>query len=106
MSKSDFDKPLKSNKITCKNIKKLLLIKQKIRIHCLLDYSYFKEKYQSIATDYANQKAIAKLNLTGNCHPPDYNNLKILSWVSSLIGNNNIRSAILEIKTLDVKSFK
>ena len=57
--KNYFDQPVKSNKITYKNIRKIATGQgDDYTIGCLLDYPYFKENYKMIAIDLSKQQAL------------------------------------------------
>ena len=50
--KSFFDQPIKSDKITCENIRKIATGQgDDYTTGCLLDYAYFKNYYKMIAID-------------------------------------------------------
>ena len=57
--KNYFDQPVKSNKITYKNIRKIATGQgDDYAIGCLLDYPYFKENFKMIAIDLSKQQAL------------------------------------------------
>ena len=68
-----FDQPVKSDKVTYKNIRKIATGQgDDYTTGCLLDYTYFK-KYKMIAVDLSKQqaldadpKAIKQINFTAN----------------------------------------
>ena len=72
--KNYFDQPVKSNKITYKNIRKIATGQgDDYTIRCLLDYPYFKENYKMIAIDLSKQQALGadpkasqQINFTAN----------------------------------------
>ena len=69
-----FDQPVKNNKVTYKNIRKITTGQGHGYITgCLLDYMYFKSYYKMIAVDLSKQqaldadpKAIQPINFTAN----------------------------------------
>ena len=69
-----FDQPIKSNKITYDNIRKIATGQgDDYTTGCLLDYSYFKDTYKMIAVDLSKQqaldadpRAIQQINFTAN----------------------------------------
>ena len=69
-----FDQPIKNNKITYDNIRKIATSKgDDYTTGCLLDYSYFKDTYKMIAVDLSKQqaldadpRAIRQINFTAN----------------------------------------
>ena len=69
-----FDQPIKNNKITYDNIRKIVTGQgDDYTTHCLLDYPYFKDTYRIIAVDLSKQKAldadpraIQQINFTEN----------------------------------------
>ena len=74
MEKTFFDKPVKDNKITCENIRKITTDQgDDYTTGCLLDYAYFRDIYKMIAIDLSKQealdadpKAIQQINITEN----------------------------------------
>ena len=73
MEKNVFDQPVKNNKVTYENIRKIATGQgDDYTTGCLLDYTYFK-KYKMIAIDLSKQqaldadpKAIQQINFTAN----------------------------------------
>ena len=69
-----FDQPIKNNKITYENIRKITTGQgDDYTSCCLLDYPYFKESYEMIAVDLSKQqaldadpRAIQQINFTAN----------------------------------------
>ena len=69
-----FDQPIKDNKITYENIRKIVTGQgDDYTTGCLLDYSYFKDTYKMIAVDLSKQQAldadprsIQQINFTAN----------------------------------------
>ena len=69
-----FDKPIKNNKVTYENIRKIATGQgDNYTAGCLLDYSYFMDTYKMIAVDLSKQKAldadpkaIQQINFTEN----------------------------------------
>ena len=69
-----FDQPIKNNKITYENIRKIVAGQGDDYITgCLLDYPYFMDTYNTIAVDLhkqqaldADPRAIQQINLTAN----------------------------------------
>ena len=73
---SFFDQPMKNNKVTYENIKKIATGQgDDYTTGCLLDYPYFMDTYKIIALDLSKQKAldadpraIQQINFTANLH--------------------------------------
>ena len=69
-----FDQPIKNNKVTYDNIRKIATGQgDDYTTDCLLDYPYFKDTYKMIAVDLSKQqaldadpRAIQQINLTAN----------------------------------------
>ena len=69
-----FDQPIKDNKVTYENIRKIATGKgDNYTSGCLLDYSYFRDSYKMIAVDLSRQqaldadpRAIQQINFTTN----------------------------------------
>ena len=69
-----FDQPIKNNKVTYKNIRKIATGQgDDYKTGCLLDYSYFTDTYTMIAVDLSKQqaldadpRAIQQINFTAN----------------------------------------
>ena len=69
-----FDQPIKNNKVTYKNIRKIATGQgDDYTTGCLLDYSYFLDTYKVIAVDLSKQqvldadrKAIQQINFTAS----------------------------------------
>ena len=69
-----FDQPIKNNKVTYENIRKIATGQgDDYTTGCLLDYSYFKDTYKVIAVDLSKQQAldadptaIQQINFTAN----------------------------------------
>ena len=69
-----FDQPIKNNKVTYENIRKIATGQgDDYATGCLLDYSYFMDTYKMIAVDLSKQKvldadpkAIQQINFTAN----------------------------------------
>ena len=72
--KNFFDQPIKDNKVTYENIRKIATGQgDDYTTGCLLDYIYFKNYYKMIAVDLSKQqaldadpKAIQQINFTAN----------------------------------------
>ena len=72
--KNFFDQPVKNDKVTYENIRKIALGHgDDYTTGCLLDYTYFKKYYKMIAIDLSKQqaldadpKAIQQINFTAN----------------------------------------
>ena len=72
--KSIFDQPVKDDKVTYENIRKIATGQgDDYTTGCLLDYTYFKKYYKMIAIDLSKQqaldadpKAIQQINFTAN----------------------------------------
>ena len=57
--KNFFDQPVKNNKVTYKNIRKIATDQgDDYTTVCLLDYIYFKNYYKMIAVDLSKQQAL------------------------------------------------
>ena len=69
-----FDQPIKNNKVTYQNIRKIVIGQgDDYTTGCLLDYSYFADTYKMIAVDLSKQqaldadpRAIQQINFTAN----------------------------------------
>ena len=69
-----FDQPIKDNKVTYENIRKVAAGKgDDYKTGCLLDYTYFRDNYKMIAVDLSKQqaldadpRAIQQINFTAN----------------------------------------
>ena len=69
-----FDQPIKNNKVTYENIRKIATgQRDDYKTGCLLDYSYFVDTYKMIAVDLSKQqaldadhRAIQQINFTAN----------------------------------------
>ena len=69
-----FDQPIKDNKVTYENIRKITTCRgDGYTTGCLLDYPYFKDSYKMIAVDLGKQPAldthltaIQQINFTTN----------------------------------------
>ena len=69
-----FDQPIKNNKVTYENIRKIATCQgDDYTTGCLLDYSYFADTYKMIAVDLSKQqaldadpRAIQQINFTAN----------------------------------------
>ena len=76
--KNVFDQPIKDNKVTYENIRKITTGQgDDYTTGCLLDYIYFKNHYKMIAVDLSKQqgldadpKAIQQINFTANLDGP------------------------------------
>ena len=72
--KNFFDQPVKNDKVTYENIRKIATGQgDDYTTGCLLDYSYFKDHYKMIAIDLSKQqaldadpRAIQQINFTEN----------------------------------------
>ena len=54
-----FDQPIKNNKVTYENIRKIATGRgDDYTTGCLLDYPYFKDNYKMIAIDLSKQQAL------------------------------------------------
>ena len=72
-----FDQPIKDNKVTHENIRKIATGRgDGYTTGCLLDYPYFKDSYKMIAIDLSKQaldadpKAIQQINFIANLDRP------------------------------------
>ena len=55
--KNFFDQPVKNDKVTYENIRKITIGQgDDYTTGCLLDYTYFKKYYKMIARDYSKQQ--------------------------------------------------
>ena len=69
-----FNQPVKDNKVTYENIRKVAIGKRDDHTNgCLLDYPYFRDSYKMIAVDLSRQqaldadlRAIQQINFTAN----------------------------------------
>ena len=69
-----FDQPMKDNKVTYENIRKVATGKgDNYTTGCLLDYTYFRDNYKMIAVDLSRQQAldpdprkVQEINFTAN----------------------------------------
>ena len=69
-----FDQPIKDNKVTYENIRKVATGKgDDCTAGCLLDYTYFRDNYKMISVDLsrkqaldADPRAIQQINFTAN----------------------------------------
>ena len=69
-----FAQPIKDNKVTYENIRKVATCKgDDYTTGCLLDYTYFRDNYKIIAVDLSRQqaldadpRAIQQINFTAN----------------------------------------
>ena len=69
-----FDQPIKDNRVTYENIRKVATGKgDDYTTGCLLDYPYFRDSYKTIAVDLSRQqaldadpRAIQQINFTAN----------------------------------------
>ena len=76
--KNVFDQPIKDNKVTYENIRKITTGQGgDYTTGCLLDYIYFKNHYKTIAVDLRKQqaldadpKAIQQINFTPSLDTP------------------------------------
>ena len=76
--KNVFDQPIKDNKVTYENIRKISTGQRyDYATGCLVDYIYFKNHYKMIAVDLSKQqaldadpKAIQQINFTANLDTP------------------------------------
>ena len=58
-SKNFFDQPVKNDKVTFENIRKIATDQgDDYTTCCLLDYSYFKDHYKLIAVDLSKPQAL------------------------------------------------
>ena len=72
--KNVFDQPVKNDKVTYENIRKIAIgQRDDYTTGCLLDYTYFKKHYKMIAMDLSKQqaldadpRAIQRINFTAN----------------------------------------
>ena len=72
--KNFFDQPVKNDKVTYENIRKITIGQgDDYTTGCLLDYTYFKKYYKIIAIDLSRQqvldadpRAIQQINFTAN----------------------------------------
>ena len=71
-----FDQPLKNNKVTYENIRKIATDQgEDYTTGCLLHYPYFKDSYKMIAVDLSKEQAldadpsaIQQINFTANLY--------------------------------------
>ena len=84
--KNFFDQPVKNNKVTYENIRKIATGQgDDYTTGCLLDYPYFKENYKMIAIDLSKQqeldadpRAIQHFNFTANLDRTGYTTFFII----------------------------
>ena len=77
--KNVFDQPVKNDKVTYENIRKITIgQRDDYTTGCLLDYTYLKKYYKMIAVDLSKQqvldadpKAIQQINFTANLDRED-----------------------------------
>ena len=77
--KNFFDQPIKNNKVTYENIRKIATGRQDgYTTGCLWDYTYFKKYYKMIVVDLSKQqaldadpKAVQQINFTANVDRPN-----------------------------------
>ena len=82
MEKTFFDKPVKDNKITCENIRKIATDQgDDYTTGCLLDYGYFRDIYKMIAIDLSKQQAL----------DTDPRAIKQINFIANLDRAGNIR---------------
>ena len=54
-----FDQPIKNNKVTYENIRKIVIgNRNDYTTGCLLTYLYFKDRYKMVAIDLSTQQAL------------------------------------------------
>ena len=59
MEKSFFDQPIKSNRVTYENVRKIATGQgDAYTTDCLLDYIYFKKYYKMIEVNLSKQQAL------------------------------------------------
>ena len=59
MEKTFFDQPVKDNKVTYENIRKIVTGQgDDYTTGCLFDYPYFKDSYKMIVVDLSKQQAL------------------------------------------------
>ena len=69
-----FNQPVKDNKVTCENIRKIATgQRDDYATGCLLDHPYFKDNYKMIPVDVSKQqaldadpRAVQQINFTAN----------------------------------------
>ena len=67
-----FNQPIKDNKVTYENIRKVAIGKGDDYTNgCLLDYPYFRDSYKIIAVDLSRQQAL-------DADPKQFNKLTLL----------------------------
>ena len=77
--KNFFDQPVKNDKVTYENIRKIATGQgDDYTTGCLLDYTYFKKYYKMIVVDLSKQqaldadpKAVQQINFTANVDRPN-----------------------------------
>ena len=80
-----FNKPVKNDKITYENIRKIATgLGDDYTTGCLIDYAYFKDNYKMIVIDLSKQqaldadpRAIQQINFTANLWKNRGNNTRI-----------------------------
>ena len=79
-----FDQPIKNNKVTYENIRKIATGQgDDYTTGCLLDYPYFKDSYKRFAVDLSKQQALdadpranQQINFTANLDRAGNTNIK------------------------------
>ena len=80
-----FDQPIKDNKVTYENIRKVATGKgDNYTTGCLLDYPYFRDNYKMIVVDLSRQQAldpdprkIQQINFTANLNREDDDDTRV-----------------------------
>ena len=86
-----FDQPIKNNKVTYENIKKIATGQgDDYTTACLLDYPYFKDNYKMIAVDLSKQQVL----------DADFRAIQYINFVANLdrAGNTRIYFILEEAK--------
>ena len=83
--KNFFDQPVKNDKVTYENIRKIATGQGDYTTGCLLDHSYFKDHYRMIAVDLSKKqaldtdpKAIQQINFTANLDIPGHTRIQFI----------------------------
>ena len=84
--KNFLDQPVKNDKVTYENIRKIAIGQgDDYTTGCLLDYTYLKKYYKMVAIDLSKQqaldadpRAIQQINFTANLHRPGNTRISFL----------------------------
>ena len=89
-----FDQPIKDNKVTYENIRKVAAGKgDDYTTDCLLDYIYFRDNYKMIAVDLSRQQAL----------DPDPRKIQQINFIANLVRAGDTRVHFNLEKSRDTK---